>query len=111
MGGPAGASVVSLPVPPPDISSRRSLALVHVRRPSRRRSRSAQTQLQGNGTLQAAHVDVDLHHYRALLVFIGTQTIASVLCCRQNRRPAAWALMVKEGRRVPFLLSTFIRCW
>ena len=43
---------------------------------------STKSQYSGNGTLQAAHVDVDLHHYHALLVFIGTQTTASVLSCR-----------------------------
>ena len=35
--------------------------------------------------------------------------ILTMLLDRQSKRPAAWALMVKEGPRVPFLLSTFIR--
>ena len=35
--------------------------------------------------------------------------ILTMLLDRQSKRPAAWALMVKEGRRVPSLLSTFIR--
>ena len=35
--------------------------------------------------------------------------ILTMLLDRQSKRPVAWALMVKEGRRDPFLLSTFIR--
>ena len=40
------------------------------------------------------------------MVMILTLTM---LLDRQSKRPAAWALMVKEGPRVPFLLSIFIR--
>ena len=41
-----------------------------------------------------------------MMVVIFTLTM---LLDRQSKRPAAWALMVKEGPRVPFLLSIFIR--